>query len=398
MKIKKIKIENFLSFSGATVNQLSNFNMFYGYNNSGKSNLLKFIELLFSRKTASEIQSSDRKSTGIFWDGVIENCPFIFRNNNRDDDIKFEIFFEILKVEIKANNEETYNNLLPLYYNNNHRYVTLHLKGKIKSISDSNADLKLTQVLLNKKIIYSVKVETPRYFESVPEKSKVRTNGYQYFLQLMSLLDDCVLFLNNDRFFKSEQINKELRVDELSANNFKSWLYNLYMNPQTYSIFKDLLDFIKTFRITHRSTTLKNCEYNSPLKNMDVGFAEFANELEIMLENPLNRRLPLSNYGTGIQQLLYIITKIFVTHAKIILIEEIELNLSPIYQRELLRNFKRLQEDSKLDQILFTTHSKYFNFRNDFSIYEVTIKDNGVSDIDKIKAFPNNFFNVRNLD
>jgi len=98
-----------------------------------------------------------------------------------------------------------------------------------------------------------------------------------------------------------------------------------------------------------------------------------------MLTNP-NGRFPLKNYGTGIQQILYILSKIFNTSSKIILIEELELNLSPEYQELIINNLKGLIERESINQVYFTSHSDYL-YRNDFKIFEIMINQQGETDI-----------------
>ncbi len=109
-------------------------------------------------------------------------------------------------------------------------------------------------------------------------------------------------------------------------------------------------------------------------------------------------RYPLSNYGSGIQQLLYILVKIFSTNSKIILIEELELNLSPLYQLELIKFLSdeiNKTTNNKINQFFFTTHSKYFYDKTNLvTLYEVIIDNEGHSSINKAtKNRTNNYFN-----
>lgn len=99
-----------------------------------------------------------------------------------------------------------------------------------------------------------------------------------------------------------------------------------------------------------------------------------------MLTNSFNR-LPLDSFGTGIQQIIYILAKIFEAKPKIVLIEEIELNLSPKYQCELIQHFllKFIQKGKILDQLFFTTHSPLFCYRNDLRILQIEMNNRGES-------------------
>ncbi len=110
-------------------------------------------------------------------------------------------------------------------------------------------------------------------------------------------------------------------------------------------------------------------------------FSRFKEEIEVMLENSIGR-FPLKNYGTGIQQLFYILTKLFNSTSRIILIEELELNLSPEYQELIINNLQSFISDpgNPISQLFFTSHSDYL-YRNDFKVYEVSIDEKGNTSI-----------------
>ena len=125
-----------------------------------------------------------------------------------------------------------------------------------------------------------------------------------------------------------------------------------------------------------------------------MSFSRFKEEIEVMLENKIGR-FPLKNYGTGIQQIFYILSRIFDSASKIILIEELELNLSPEYQELIINNLQEFIKDQKISQVFYTSHSDYLN-RNDFKIYEVTLDENGKSEMkassyNALKAMRRNF-------
>ncbi len=83
MKIKSIKAENFKSFSEVELNDFLPLNFIFGFNNSGKSNLLRLIETIFSRKIdTDETKYQDSEGNTIirstsekvnWWSGIIED-------------------------------------------------------------------------------------------------------------------------------------------------------------------------------------------------------------------------------------------------------------------------------------------------------------------------------------
>src|ERR1700761_4096904 len=105
MIITSITVNNFKSLLNLDVNSLSSINLFYGYNNSGKSNLLKFLEIVFKKKTFESISTSAIPGGGVarrrevieqtdFYRGEIYNYPFYFFKNEWNNS-SAEIIFEI---------------------------------------------------------------------------------------------------------------------------------------------------------------------------------------------------------------------------------------------------------------------------------------------------------------
>jgi hypothetical protein len=97
-----------------------------------------------------------------------------------------------------------------------------------------------------------------------------------------------------------------------------------------------------------------------------------AKEVEIMIEKG-DKRLPISRIGSGLQQVLFLISNIIYNENKMIGIEEIELNLSPQSQRDVFEMIKALVHGSPklVGQVLVTSHSPYFQNRADVKYYSV---------------------------
>lgn len=383
MQIEEVSIKNYKSFSKSSVKVggFKNINMVYGYNNSGKSNFIKFLELIFKKKeifqtvTFNENNISQQRTASIgylnFWESTISNMPFIFRHDNRKLPIDFEC-----RIKMQHDEMVDLKTTLSSFLNATHEYATINIKGQIIAMDDVTSKISLIEAKLNKKIIYQN--SSPFYFPG----SKIFEGNKKIFEYFLGLLNDCVLFLENDRNLVSELWSNE-QQSQLSSKNFKNWLYNLYMESPKYAEFIEFCEFLKKFKT-------ENIE-KSPLKQADLGFSKFGDNIDVMLKNG-SVRLPLSNFGTGIHQIFYILAKIFFSKARIILIEELELNLSPKYQRELFYNLNTLIENKKIDQVFFTTHSKYFTFRSDLKIFEATIDNQGITSINRSKATKTNKF------
>lgn len=380
MKISKIVIENYTSFSKSPVESLLDINMIYGYNNSGKSNLLKFIELLFRRKIRVESIRLDtdeliqREELGDFWTGIIQNEKYMFRNNEREKDIKFKVVIELLKRELVE--------LYKLYPDFNKEYggdISMELNGKITARGEKDAEIVLELVKVKDRIVFSQDNFKNLYFQ----ESMTSLKGNQKaFNSLMGLLNDSVLLIDSDRYFIAET-EDEQNSTILTAKTFKNWLFSLSLNPEKYNNFMNFISFVKNFE----PSLPAHFQKSNPLKNFDVSFARFEGKIQLMLTNSFNR-LPLDSFGTGIQQIIYILAKIFEAKPKIVLIEEIELNLSPKYQCELIQHFllKFIQKGKILDQLFFTTHSPLFCYRNDLRILQIEMNNRGESLIKQAKG------------
>src|SRR4030042_6593483 len=98
MQIKNVEVKNYRSLKKVTVGSLKTINMLYGYNNTGKSNFLRFIELVFRRKARSTSikyvaeagpkEERTEEPTG-WWEGEFNHPAFMFTDDKR----KFEITF-----------------------------------------------------------------------------------------------------------------------------------------------------------------------------------------------------------------------------------------------------------------------------------------------------------------
>ena len=397
MKISKITISNYKSFNSDTIDAFTKINMIYGHNNSGKSNLLKLISLIFERKLPSSAKTTIDESRNVgevkqlslekssdFWNGIIANQPFIFREG-AEKLIKFDIVV-IEKIE-NLKNIISFDSLKEIYFNQaGKNSVTISISGEIKPLGDYDAIVSLTKVLLENIEIF-LKDIPDKYFDSAKgaKAEDIKSSGYEILNSLLGTFNDSVLLLDNDRYFVDE---KEINdVKELTSKTFKNWFHNASLNPLRYDLLKKIVQDVSTFRPNGDANFTDN-EKNSPIHNgLQIEFARLLNNLNIFLTNKKNLRLPLSNYGTGVQQILFILSKIAEKNPRIVLIEEIELNLSPKYQYELLQHFllKLIEPiDKPLSQVFFTTHTPMLCFRDDFQIHKISINENGESKAERI--------------
>ena len=383
MKIISVEVKNYRSLKNVKVGSFKKINMLYGYNNTGKSNFLRFIEQIFRRKESSislkyaegqtEI-TQRRPETSDWWEGEFSHSAFMFTDDDKDSIITFRILMETKHNELGILQEK----LMTDYLNKSHDSAPICLEGEISSITSTDSKIRLTKVKINSKIAYdSAAVKgTNNYFPS----SKSLLGQSETLNTLLAIFNDCVLFLGNDRYLLDEK--EQPRISgELSAQNAKNWLFGYYMDSQKHDSFEKFISFIKAYQCEHQTESAAAIAWQHwPLSEGDIGFSRFGQNIELMLRNKKGR-FPLASYGTGVQQILYILAKLFFTKSPIVLVEEIELNLSPTSQRELIINMQRLLETNQLNQLLFTTHSNYFLGRTDFQVFQAVLDDKGYTDI-----------------
>lgn len=384
MQITHLKAKNFKSLVDINATGFSSINFIHGYNNSGKSNFLKFLELLFSRKTTMipedyidefGIPRTRRKiaTYNSFWNGYIYDLPFIFTKNRREDNIAFEVKLELGNEEYPHSKELTEAG----YLYTNRTSTPIEIKGEIISLNQNDSQMILKEVNLKGVIIYSYNTGAPRFFEA-PNNSPL-ANNEELFNEVMDVFTNCVMLIESERYFNKEKLSQE-PPDIFSTANFKNWLYGLSLDADRFEKFTSLITFLDKFSITSKVGKVLEANLKSyPFTKTKMNFSRFKDEIEVMLENPIGR-FPLKNFGTGVQQLLYILSRIFDTQSRIVLIEELELNLSPEYQELIVNNLQIFLQEKKINQVFFTSHSDYLH-RKDFKVYEVSIDENGKSEI-----------------
>lgn len=384
MQINYLKVKNFKSLVDVDVTGFALVNFIHGYNNSGKSNFLKFLELLFKRKTIESTESymdennvhrSRNKIDQItpFWSGYIYDMPFIFTNNKRDKKIVFEVQLELDNTEYPHSAE-----LIAAEYLYTNRATTpIKISGEIISLNQNDSQMILKEVKLKGKIIYSDNSGAQKFFEALA--GSTLADNEAIFTDIMDTFNNCVMLIESERYFSKEKLSQD-PPDIFSTANFKNWIYGLSLDADRFDKFTSLITFLDGFVLTSKvAKVLDKNLVNYPFVKTKMNFSKFKDEIEVMLENPVGR-FPLKNFGTGIQQILYILSRIFDTQSKIVLIEELELNLSPEYQELIINNLQIFLSDKLINQVFFTSHSDYLN-RGDFKVYETSIDENGKSDI-----------------
>ena len=113
-------------------------------------------------------------------------------------------------------------------------------------------------------------------------------------------------------------------------------------------------------------------------------------KLQVLLKTN-SERLPINSFGTGVMQILLLLSTIFETNSRIVLIEELELNLSPKVQQELLKLLTNIIGNKKIDQVIFTSHSDILGKAEGLSVFKVQMT-NGVSGVQHLENAEEEFY------
>ncbi len=154
-------------------------------------------------------------------------------------------------------------------------------------------------------------------------------------------------------------------TEALTIHSFKKYLYNLYLSRKKHKKFEQI-----------------DKAFSSPPFNYGhISFSKEDKKLDIEVKEK-DFRLPIKHLGSGVLQALYIITSIVCSKSKIICIEELEQNLSPSKQGEILEKIQGMIKDKSehnLDQIIISSHSIIYSEPKLGAIYLVEKDKNGYS-------------------
>lgn len=364
MYIYKFSVKNYRSLKNVDVGDLSKAVILYGENDSGKSNILTFLDIVFQQKYSEEvIQTSDnaisqKKSIG-FWEGQIADFSNNFYLNNQQP-ITFSVYLKFDRAEISGTKSlpKTFIGLLP----KNKTEDVLIIEGKITSLGNDRAEMNLLKVEFNQKQFY-VGEALPKFLPDKAYNSLSDADKRDVFDGVMRKLDNAFLRIPPDRFVSREiEVSRDEKV-ELSAKTLKNWLFQSSHDKAGEKIVRNVIQQFNSKPFNHGNVSI-----------VRVG----KDEIETLIEGTNGLKLPIGRRGTGVQQILTILAYIAQANSPFVGIEELEINLSPETQRKLVTSLLKLVDSktSPVRQIFFTTHSPHIGKRNEAERRGVWMENN----------------------
>jgi len=186
------------------------------------------------------------------------------------------------------------------------------------------SEIQFEKIKANKTIIYS-NSDKISLFPSIKQTSAIIPQLNNAFIRLINIFNDCVYIISSDRDMHEVSITDESSVFP-TPKNFKKFLYDLYLSGQRHHLFEDINDIFS----------------KPPFSYGTISFSEEAGKkLQLMVKED-GFRLPIKHLGSGVLQSLYIISDIICSKSKIVCIEELEQNLSPKKQYEILKKIQSM--------------------------------------------------------
>lgn len=413
MKISSISINNCLSFGKSGLNEsnslsLSDFNLFVGKNNSGKSNVLKALQflatILFPVSAHSKLQelpvSQEQLRTSI---------DDLFFAQEKERIICFSYTLLIEKVDEK-------------------------LVRIIESHPDSQNIKNPTLMLLKLKEGYPKVVKIDGTIEFKVNNASIRIdsvfipNSHQTYNKypLFDRQNLMALVLGDDASRKvwkvaehlsEQQWNQEYSVVQNSIAQFLANIYNYYIKDLFISIpanrsISPIGDSTVEALVNLRDGTpeyiklydavmdgIQKLVFDSDKVNLRYVYPEESGKHRMKLQ--LGKiQLPLSSYGSGVEQILALASDIMKNGSnKIVLIEEPEAHFHPLLQKKFIKFLNDI-ENAFGHQYFIATHSS--TFINEFermsgNIYFVQMVKTEEEQYESTNVIPFNLENERTL-
>lgn len=419
MKIKKIRIKNLLSFSEEIENKINadDFNLFIGPNNEGKSNVLKSIQFLYSIFEFYGGPHNELLGLRIDIEHFIQRLPFLkeskslFFNQNADKKISFSFILEFKDGEIKkclkhispSPYKDFFKNIMSsliqmeifgiIYKDDDKHYLRINKISFPQLIQPGFNTLFNfeTKELIKYSALKLEKVEESEFNEYVGSTiSPFITALFHYINEHLknSLISISSVRTIEEYSYESESNHKEFSKVAEKIMKLRDGLQDERKK------FKEIKEFIR--RLAYPGIKKEN------LDEIEITFSRDGKKHCLKL-NVGDKIFPLSQLGSGIEQLVFLAAEILVEDDnKIFLIEEPETNFHPKLQRAFIRF---LQEDLKNrnHQFFITSHSSIFvdpfiNSENS-KIFQIKLVPDRKSEYTKVVSISDEeyFKNVSNL-
>lgn len=327
MYISELKIENFRSIRSLHMKGLGKFNVLYGENGVGKSNILDAINLFFNSFVGAGVSGKDNHKNSEI------NIPILISIYFDLD--KFIIpYLKKLKISITI-----LNNLI----NRSIFLVEENFEFRIKNNEDGTIDIVPPLDSIDRDEV----IKQLNY-----EINKIKNNYLYYLIPAIRTLD-------SDNGFIS---NIDGNITEFSH------IFNLLIAGKLKdALFKSMIS--KDRKIRKKFEEFRKFIGGDPLYRPRFDLVQDVHSRIVEIQEELpddSHALPLERAGLGIQQLYTILASVMLCGAPIVALEEPEVHLhGPTSGAHLRRLLMRLVEEGRVKQMFIATHSNLFDLDAD---------------------------------
>ena len=391
MYISQLKIANYRSFKDLIVEFNDGINAIIGSNNSGKSNLLKALSIIFDRKSTKKL-------------GIDDFCKFIDEQCLIDAPPKITIEATIKKGDIATAREDdlavladwltifnddyeavlTYEFFLPEKHEDTYKSFTEEIVNQEKDNEQNSEDI-------SNKIWKMIQKNFLRFYkhkiwvgdvtnQSTLDSETLDRFDYQFLDAIRDVERD---MLSGKNSLLKEVIDFFMDYDIKSDSTLDKEAQNVAINTRRddFAIKSNhLLNDIHV-RIEHGKkeilsyATQTGASFNNASPNFEGALSEVEiySVLQLIVEYKTGIKIPARNNGLGYNNLIYmslLLARMQVnanvehldSNAKVfsmLIIEEPESHLHPSMQFKLLKFLENNRKAKKVRQIFVTTHSTH---------------------------------------
>ena len=379
MFISELEIENFRGFNYKTKILLNNsINVLIGQNNSGKTTIIKAMELLFSDGSKKKLSVGDFYKN-ITIDDIKALPPKIVisaKLTESEDDEEYSddlitVSTWLTKIEKPYEARITYEYYLPEKYIDEYKKIMNTVNSN--EIEDYWNEIEHSFI---PKFKYHILIGDPKYKNTIDAES-LKTFDFQFLKAVRdverdmyrgnnSLLKEVIDFfidydVKNNQDLTSDEMLTQIRKNKREFSKKASGLIN-DLQKRMKSGKKEMLKYA-----TQTGATFEKLTPTFEGKILDT---ELYSALKLIVESETGIKIPAAQNGLGYNNLIYIsllLAKMqknasgtyFGVNAKnysILAIEEPEAHLHPTMQYKLLK-FLNLNSEKEVRQVFVTSHS-----------------------------------------